>query len=180
LSAGSEPLRVLFVCTANICRSPAAEHLARARFGEDRAVFRSAGYLTAGEPCPPPLLRALSELGVDASAHRSYLVDQASLAAADLVLTMEGQHVPRATRIDPVSLAHVLPLKEALAVLTRLPGAQVGLDDFLAALAQVRDPRSYLAKGWDVDDPYRRRLKQYRRAVTEIDQLVTKVIGRLV
>ncbi|MGI9615234.1 MAG: low molecular weight protein arginine phosphatase, partial [Acidimicrobiales bacterium] len=39
------PYKILFVCTANICRSPAAEALARHRYGEQDALFRSAGLL---------------------------------------------------------------------------------------------------------------------------------------
>jgi protein-tyrosine-phosphatase len=180
LSTGVDRRRVLFVCTANICRSPAAEHLARARFGEERAVFRSAGFLTENEACPAPLLRALSERSVDASAHRSYRLDRASLTAADLILTMEGQHVANASRIDRDALPKVLPLKEAAALVARLPGAQLDVDTIIDALQQTRDPRTYLSSAWDVKDPYRRKLKDYRRAVAEIEQLVEAVIGRLV
>ena len=39
----SEPLRVLFVCTANICRSPAMELIARDLAGSAEVVFTSAG-----------------------------------------------------------------------------------------------------------------------------------------
>lgn len=167
------------MCTANICRSPAAEHLARYRFGEAEAVFRSAGFLTEDEACPEFMLRALAELGVDASEHRSYRLDPASLEAADLVLTMEGQHVPSATRLHRAAFPKIIPLKEAARVAVDL-GQQVTVDDLLDEVNRARDPRTYLSKGWDVADPYRRKLRDYRRAVAEIDGLVTEVLDRLI
>lgn len=142
-------------------------------------MFRSAGFLTEDESCPEFLLRALGELGVDASEHRSYRLDPASLEAADLVLTMEGQHVPSATRLQRGAFPKIVPLKEAAQVATGL-GRRLTLDDFVGEVNRGRDPRTYLSKGWDVADPYRRKLRDYRRAVVEIDALVTEVMDRLV
>lgn len=116
---------------------------------------------------------------MDASEHRSYRLDPASLEAADLVLTMEGQHVPSATRLQRGAFPKIVPLKEAAEVAGRL-GGRLALDDLLGEVNRSRDPRTYLSKGWDVADPYRRKLRDYRRAVAEIDGLVTEVMGRLV
>ncbi|MEZ5406755.1 MAG: hypothetical protein R2761_01945 [Acidimicrobiales bacterium] len=153
--------------------------MARHRFGEAEAMFRSAGFLTEDEACPEHLLRALGELGVDASQHRSYRIDPASLEAADLVLTMEGQHVPSATRLHRAAFPKIMPLKEAARVATGL-GPRVSLDDLVDEVNRMRDPRTYLSKGWDVADPYRRKLRDYRRAVAEIDGLVAEVMDRIV
>ncbi len=180
MTPGNEPTRILFVCTANICRSPAAEVLARHQFGETEAVFRSAGFLEDGRECPAFLVQSLGDWGVDASHHRSYKLDPASLNAADLVLTMEGEHVQRATLLDRDSFAKIVPLKEAAAHLSRLIDDKVAIDAFLGQLNQQRDPTSYLSSVWDVDDPYRMKLKDYRRAVDEIAGLVSSVVGRLV
>ena len=141
-------------------------------------MFRSAGFLTQDEPCPALLLRALREVGVDASAHRSYRLDPASLEAADIVLTMEGQHVPSATRLHRPAFTKVVPLKEAADVMGFLPG-RLAVSDLLDEVNRSRDPRTYLSKGWDVADPYKRKLRDYRRAVAEIDELVGQVVGRL-
>ena len=49
-------MKVLFVCTANICRSPSAEALARAA-GLPDVVFGSAGtHATGGEPINPDMV----------------------------------------------------------------------------------------------------------------------------
>lgn len=171
--------RVLFVCTANICRSPTAELLARTNFGEDRNVFRSAGFLDADNTVPSELVRVLRDRRIDATAHRSYRIDGASIDAADIVLAMESSHVQKITAIRPEALDKALPLKEAATAMAALPPGLVALDDLLDHVNRHRDPRSYLGSTWDVADPYGRRIKAYRRAVDEIEQLVAEVIGRL-
>jgi len=92
---------------------------------------------------------------------------------------MEGQHVPSATRLHRAAFPKVVPLKEAARVAAEL-GPRVSLGELLGEVNRVRDPRTYLSKGWDVADPYRRKLRDYRRAVAEIDGLVAEVMDRLV
>ncbi len=171
--------RVLFVCTANICRSPTAELLARTQFGEDRNVFRSAGFLDADNTVPSELVRVLRDRQIDATAHRSYRIDGASIDAADILLAMESSHVQKITAIRPDALGKALPLKEAAKAMAEFAPGPVALADLLGQVNQHRDPRSYLGSGWDVADPYGRRIKAYRKAVDEIEQLVANVIGRL-
>lgn len=171
--------RVLFVCTANICRSATAELLARQRFGEEANVFRSAGFLEPGHRVPAELVKVLAERGVDASAHRSYRLDEASVGAADVLLTMESSHIQRITSISSEALAKSVPLKEAAQLMDRFGPGSVSVDRFLGELNRDRDPLTYLGDRWDVDDPYGRRAKAYRRAVEEIADLVEVVIGRL-
>lgn len=170
--------RILFVCTANICRSPTAELVARVRFGEEANVFRSAGFLESGRTVPPDLAEVLYERRIDATGHRSYRIDDATVAAADLLLTMESGHVQRIATMDRDALTRTAPLKEAAAVLSRFGPGTVGVDRFLAELNRDRDPMTYLGERWDIDDPYGRRAKDYRRAVDEIAQLVDSVAGR--
>jgi protein-tyrosine-phosphatase len=178
LNAQTGHRRVLFVCTANICRSPTAELLARVRFGEDAMAFRSAGFLGSGRSCPKELVGVLGQNGIDASAHRSYELDADTVAAADILLTMEGSHVQKATMLAAEAFPKTLPLKEASAVVDRAGGG-IAIEDLLDRVNADRDPRQYLGSKWDVDDPYGGKSKEYRRAVDEIADLVANVIGRL-
>ena len=171
--------RILFVCTANICRSPTAELLARHRFGEDRVLFRSAGFLEPDRSCPIELVEVLRERGIDATGHRSYRLDADSVAAADLLLTMEGSHVQEATMLAPDAFAKIVPLREAASATRQLRQPSVTVEELLAEVNTDRDPRRYLGSSWDVDDPYGRRQRAYRRAVEEIDSLVDTVLGHL-
>jgi arsenate reductase len=81
--------RVLFLCTGNSARSPMAEGLVN-RFlaGEWEAV--SAGVRPAGY-VHPLAVRAMAELGIDISAHRSKSVDEFRGVDLDLVVTVCDQ-----------------------------------------------------------------------------------------
>ncbi len=142
-------------------------------------VFRSAGFLDAGRSCPPELVAVLAERNIDATGHQSYRLDEASVAAAELLLTMEGSHVQQATMIAPEAYTKIVPLREAAAILEQGPGRGRAVEDLLEELNRERDPRQYLGTRWDVSDPYGRRVKAYRQAVEEIEELVSTIIGRL-
>lgn len=90
-----EPHRLLFVCTANICRSPVAEEIAR-MYGEERGwavEVRSAGvHALADQPAAPNMIRAARELGGDISRHRSSPLTEEHVRWADRILVMEIRH----------------------------------------------------------------------------------------
>src|SRR5207342_3681923 len=83
---------VLFVCTANICRSPMAEGVfrtlaQRAGLGEAFTIA-SAGTTSghAGDPPTPAAVAAAARRGYDISAQRSRALSKEDIAAADYVL----------------------------------------------------------------------------------------------
>jgi protein-tyrosine-phosphatase len=81
--------RVLFVCTANRCRSPIAEALLRQRLpSRTRVEVMSAGLLPGGGRVPQDGLQRIRRFGIDLSGHVSRQVTPADVEAADLVLTM--------------------------------------------------------------------------------------------
>lgn len=88
---------ILFICTANICRSPVAEALfaawlrTQALGGNWRA--ESAGtWAEPGLPASTYSQEVLGALGFDISSHRSRRVDRPMIEAADLVLCMTHSH----------------------------------------------------------------------------------------
>lgn len=87
--------RVLFVCTANICRSPMAAGIFDALAGDAHLGFGSESAGVAAlvrEPAAPHAVRAVDELGIDISGHRARQVDEAMIRGAGLVLTMTPEH----------------------------------------------------------------------------------------
>ncbi len=90
------PKKVLFVCTASICRSPMAEAIFNALAEERGLAWRatSAGVAALeGEDITPNARAALEEVGIYTREHRARQVDEAMLREGDLVLAMGPQHV---------------------------------------------------------------------------------------
>ena len=93
------PLRVSFVCTGNICRSPMGEVVLRSLaadegFGADRLVVtsRGTGGWHEGDPADPRTVVALAEHGFDGSAHRAAQVTRADLTQNHLLVALARDH----------------------------------------------------------------------------------------
>ncbi|WOJ95077.1 low molecular weight phosphotyrosine protein phosphatase [Congregibacter variabilis] len=91
-------LTVLMVCTANVCRSPAAEALLRHHLkalGKGGSVaVRSAGTEVGapGRRPDPRVMSILHEMGVKSSGMRAQAASQGLMDEAALVLVMENSH----------------------------------------------------------------------------------------
>lgn len=80
-----EPLRILFVCTGNSCRSQMAEGFSR-YLGGGRIEARSAGIEAHG--IDPTTVSVMEEVGVDISEQESSVLSDEMLEWADLVVTL--------------------------------------------------------------------------------------------
>lgn len=80
-----EPLRILFLCTGNSCRSQMAEGWART-LKPGRIEAHSAG--TRPQGLNPLAVRAMAEVGVDISAQQSKSVDSLGSTRFDFVVTV--------------------------------------------------------------------------------------------
>lgn len=83
---------VLFVCTANVCRSPMAQAVLAGRLPSIRTL--SAGTLAvSGLPAHPCAIDVVRGAGLgDLTAHRSRRVDPALVGDADLIFCMQDEH----------------------------------------------------------------------------------------
>jgi protein-tyrosine-phosphatase len=172
-----EPLRVLFVCTANICRSPVMELIARDLAGDPETSgveFRSAG--THGfdsQPVNPDMAGTLTVgLGDD---FRSRALTKKILEEADLVLTAESTHRQHILDDHPQLHRKVFTLGQFEATIAELPGLS-GRE--LVEAAGRRRTRSTPAH--DVADPYRRGTAAAEEATGTITAMLSAVVPRLV
>jgi len=104
-------LRVLMVCTGNICRSPTAEGVLRRKLadaGLDGSVeVRSAGTVDYHAGAPPDHRAQLSALrrGYDLSRQRARMLRADDFERFDLLLAMDAEHVDRMVEMCPGPLA---------------------------------------------------------------------------
>jgi protein-tyrosine-phosphatase len=139
---------VLFICTANICRSPMANALfkqkIRNEFGSEGWLITSAGtWATNGTPASQNSIIVMKEKGLDIHDHRSQIVSRELLQKHNLVLTMERGH------------------KEALQI--EFPE----LADRVYLLSEMFGGK------FDIHDPYGRLIEDYRVTANELDQILS-------
>ncbi|MFC7483831.1 low molecular weight phosphatase family protein [Luedemannella flava] len=103
-------MRILFVCHANLCRSPIAERLLRLAIGtrpglaEVGVTAASAGTHARAETAMHPLAaEALWEMGADTGGFATRRVHAGMLARADLVLTAAREQRAACVTLAPDS-----------------------------------------------------------------------------
>ena len=101
----TEPIRILFVCHGNICRSPMAEFvmkdLVRRRHLENRFEIASAATSREelGNPVYPPARKKLAENGIACAGHRARLMTQSDYKDHDLIVCMDRRNIRNALGI---------------------------------------------------------------------------------
>jgi protein-tyrosine phosphatase len=196
---------VLCVCTANVCRSPAAELLLRAglrrRLGTDPEEVgiqvHSAGiWASAGRPVEPGTAAALRAYGVtaaDVAAVASVPLRRAAVVAADLVLAAAAEHVRGVWRLELAARCRAFTLGELAGLTEAITPELLPADDPAArlralvatadAVREARRPPSgpYVTDAYDLADPIDNEVAQrdmVAQTASHVDALLDLVAGR--
>lgn len=183
---GEATTRILVVCTANQCRSPLgygslARQIAMRRIN---ALVASAGTrATPNVSATSGTVDAARRIGIDLSAHRSTAVDAATVARADLIITMERQHIQQIVLVSPGAFARTFTLKELVR-----RGTAVGprdehesVADWIARVHAGRRPTDVLGASPDddVDDPTGSAIADHHGTAEMIDRLMDELVDLL-
>ena len=146
---------ILFVCRANVCRSPMAEAIFDTLAEDAGLPFRSqsAGIAVPdGALVAPRVVDTLEEIGITVDPlHTARQIDEAMVRDADLVLTMTTQQADR---------------------LRWLFGEQVG---------KIHGLAEYAGKGFgtDVADPHGHTVTAYRASALQVLGFIRTLVSRL-
>lgn len=180
-------LRVLFVCTANLCRSPIAEHLLRSKLEHRKTPWtvRSAGVAARnGLSLPAQTLRVLDESGIAVTGWKTTRLTADLVRGADLVLTADADHRRAVVSLAPAAVAHTFTILE-FARLLSLSEVQVAADEprvlakslvEAAAVGRGR-PQSRDAHSTDISDPIGRPADELRHTADRIDAALDEILS---
>lgn len=124
-----KPVRIMFLCTGNSCRSQIAEGFARALGGEAFEVY-SAGLEPQG--LNPQAVEVMREAGIDISRQTSDEIDPDLLDRMDYAITLCGHAEERC----PITPAHVRRLHWPFDDPAKATGSQ---EEVMKEFRRVRD-----------------------------------------
>ncbi|TLP97045.1 hypothetical protein FEF26_08045 [Nesterenkonia salmonea] len=187
--SGAEPQRnsdeisMIFVCRANRCRSPLAEHIARHRASQwGLAVSTSSmGFLASGAPTPPAGVQAAAEQDIDLSRHLSQQLDPEQLRDADVILASGRAEARDLVAKMPELWPRVFTLKQFDAQLGADPiSSEEGFSSWVLRSGESRSRNVLLGSSSrdDIADPVGRPPRIWRRTIRELDELIRSVLGR--
>lgn len=142
-------MNILFVCTGNTCRSPMAAAIMEKICVENDidVLIESAGvFAEIGQPASEEAIKALGEMDIDLTFHRSKPVSEDLIEKSDLILTMTGAHAM---------------------ILSAMAGDKVhSIMEYIGETGDISDPY-----GGDIED-YRETAKEIYDALVDVAEKI--------
>ena len=150
-------MRIIFVCTGNICRSPMAHHYTQKKLYEmnleEQIIVESAGtYAYTGSEATEYAIKAMKMYDVDMSKHKATKIENVDINDIDYVFCMTANHKRYLVSLYPRLNDKIFTLKEFI-------GENKNID--------IEDP-------WGYDE------KTYAKTAKDIVEIVDKQIDKLV
>lgn len=169
------PLTVLFVCTANICRSAYAHRRAEQMVGGGARVISAGTHAREGQPMDLLMADEITRRGGNPGGFTSRPLTLEQAKTADLILTAEAAHRSWILEDWPYLLARTFTIGQFASQLDRVT-SETGAD----VIDEVHALRSRASGNDDVADPYRRGPEAAAACAKQVDTLLSVVLPRLV
>ncbi len=132
--------KVMFLCTANSCRSQMAEGFAR-EFGKGIIEVYSAGLIAAG--VHKRAIAVMKEIGIDISKQKSKVIDEGLLKKMDFIVTLCGYAEDLCPRTPPEIKRIHWPIKDPVGTIGR---EQEIMNEFRRARDEIKENVQKLIK----------------------------------
>lgn len=169
----SSSFGVLFVCTANICRSTYAELVTRSQVPAEVRVTSAGTHALVGRPMDEVMAGALAGRA-DHRDHQAQQVTRQLVEAADLVIAMSAEHRRYILDEWPKCAKKTFVIGQAARELAQAPDelSRSGIAEYLAG-HRTSTPDDSVA------DPYGLGVEAARVSAAQIDALLAPIVQRL-
>lgn len=168
------PLHVLFVCTANICRSPYAQLRTEQAVGDAISVASAGLRGFDGNPMDDEMAAQLRMRGGNPSGFLSRPLSGRSFVGVDLVLTLESDHRRVIVETWPSTAPRVFAWKQFVDAIDLAPGESgIGL---VHKAARIAGPAR---RAHDIPDPFGRGTPAAAVCAIQLDRLLQTTLSAL-
>lgn len=162
---------IVFLCTANICRSAYADLAAR-HANVPGLKFSSAGtHAQVGDHMDPPMADELRRRGISTRGHRAQRLSTKMVRDADLILVMSSAHREFVLEEWPGATRRTFLMGHAARVARQLDDG-VGLGEFAERLWTTRTS----GLGEAVHDPYGQGRQAAQDCAAQIDEFLADIL----
>lgn len=151
-------MKIMFICTGNICRSAMAHGLLEKRLEENKIenvkVYSCGIYAEDGDGASYNAIEAMKDYDVDLRSHRATSIRNSAIQDMDLILCMTRSHKHSVLALYPELQGKVFTLKEYV---------------------KYQDSSQNI----DISDPWGYDLETYRRCAEELDICISLLIEKI-
>ena len=179
---GFKNMRVLFICTGNICRSPMGELLFRTYTQGTSLEIGSAGtHSLVGHGIDPSSKALMYAVGIDSSQFRSTQLTQDIADNSDLILCFEPEQRHNIVIIAPTALPYTFTLTDFsnmcayCAQHNMITGATIQ-ERLQSVIDQSMQIRPMLPPSATIPDPYRKNFEAFRSAARATNDAIRNIL----
>ena len=150
-------MKVMFICTGNICRSAMAEVILKDKVSKDSKlkdkiqVFSAGTFAEDGEMSTEDAIEVMEEYGINLKEHRATNVASSNIKEMDIILCATVSHKMMLIRMYPELKDKIFTMKEYV---------------------------QYDEKDLDIKDPWGYDIEVYRMCAAEIEKCIDLMISK--